>query len=159
MKIDLKTMYRLCADNGPLLVGVPAGVDAIKLLWGIAGKESSFGANCVPRHEAAYCFKGRYYDKKTDIEWGCASHSSYGPWQVMHANMPGADPVLLMTDAAYCAVRMVGAMNRMLKAQAPTGLAEIADMWNSGNWKDANVPIDYIAAVKGFYATPFPVGA
>ena len=145
-------MARLCRTNGPLLVGLPDGVDGVKLLWAICGKETSYGQNCVPRHEKAYCLGGRYYQKASDQEWGCASHMSYGPWQVMHANTPTADPVKLLTSPTICADFMVMAMNRMLKAQQPPTLEAIADMWNSGNWRDAAVPVDYISWVVKAYA-------
>ena len=59
-----------------------------KLLWGIAGVESSFGLYSHPRHEQGYCYNGRYYDPQATAEWGCLAHCSYGPWQVMFDHFP-----------------------------------------------------------------------
>jgi hypothetical protein len=80
--------------------GALSGVDPVKLLWGIAGVESSFGRDSYPRHEAGYCFGGRYFDHVGTAEWGCLAHCSYGPWQVMYANFPkGISPIGLLVQA------------------------------------------------------------
>jgi hypothetical protein len=72
-------------------------LDKVRLLWAIAGVESSFGFNCNPRHEQGYCFGGRYLDPARTREWGCLAHCSYGPWQVMFPHFPlGVSPLSLL---------------------------------------------------------------
>jgi hypothetical protein len=74
-------------------------LDRTKLLWAIAGVESSFGLHCYPRHEPGYCFGGKYFDRERSEEWGCLAHCSYGPWQVMFTHFPfGVSPLSLVWD-------------------------------------------------------------
>jgi hypothetical protein len=138
------------------------GIDPAQLLWAIAGQESSFGKNCVPRHEDGYCYGSKSYraDKllrdMTDA-WGCAAHCSYGPWQIMFYNayslMNNIDPVILLTDAAVCAEVTVMKLNTIL-AKQPRDVRDIADAWNSGNFKDDFRPLAYMDAVQNFYSLP-----
>ena len=86
-----------CRISGPQLIGLPAGIDGAQLLWAISGNESSFGANCTPRHEPAYDVGGRYGSNAVMVplltEWGSAAACSYGPLQLMFCNAPaGATP-------------------------------------------------------------------
>jgi hypothetical protein len=90
-------------------------LDRVRLLWAIAGVESSFGLNCTPRHEAGYCYGGKYFDRQKSREWGCLAHCSYGPWQVMFPHFPiGVSPLSLMweTDGRVAAeICLLGAID------------------------------------------------
>jgi hypothetical protein len=101
MKVAPEIIAALCRKHAPDLFtpanwqGTP--LDKVRLLWGIAGVESSFGLNCNPRHEQGYCYGGRYLDTERTREWGCLAHCSYGPWQVMYAHCPpGVSPLSLL---------------------------------------------------------------
>jgi hypothetical protein len=94
----------LCRKHGPGLFapvkwqGTP--LDRVRLLWAIAGVESSFGLNCTPRHEQGYCYSGKYFDRQRSHDWGCLAHCSFGPWQVMYPHFPlDVSPLSLMWDA------------------------------------------------------------
>lgn len=102
-------------------------ISGAKLLWAIAGVESSFGLNSHPRHEQGYCYAGRYFDPNLTAEWGCLAHCSYGPWQVMFANFPkGVSPVSLLPQgdghvaADLSAMACVAKLNQALARGAKT---------------------------------------
>lgn len=104
MKVAPEIIAALCRKHGPGLFapvkwqGTP--LDKVKLLWAVAGVESSFGLNCYPRHEPGYCYGGKYFDRARSQEWGCLAHCSYGPWQVMYSNFPlDVSPLSLVWDA------------------------------------------------------------
>jgi hypothetical protein len=113
----------LCRKHAPDLLtplkwqGTP--IDKVRLLWGIAGVESSFGLNCSPRHEPGYCYGGRYFNPVASRAWGCLAHCSFGPWQVMFANFPvGVSPLSLVweTDGRVAAeVGLLGAIRELNK--------------------------------------------
>jgi hypothetical protein len=103
VKVSPEIIAALCRKHGTgVLVPVKwqgTPLDRTKLLWAIAGVESSFGLNSVPRHEPGYCYGGRYFDRERTHEWGCLAHCSYGPWQVMFPHFPlGVSPLSLMWD-------------------------------------------------------------
>ena len=165
MRLTKEELAALCREYGPSL-HLPPGLDGAQMLWAFAGRESSFGLRCVFLHEKAYCYGGKYYaaDKVlrdlTD-SWGCWSHASYGPWQILFANAyrldPMIDPIHLMTDASACVKITVAQFNRIIDSQKPPGLREIADAWNSGNWRDGLQPTEYMDAVETFYkGSPMP---
>src|ERR1700694_4168431 len=72
------------------MLQVPEGIDGPRLLWALAGCESSFGANCRPRHEPYYhdlAAKGTNAKLVALTRmWGCDAHSSFGPWQELLIN-------------------------------------------------------------------------
>lgn len=106
-------------------------LDKVKLLWGIAGVESSFGLNCSPRHETGYCYGGRYFNPVASRSWGCLAHCSFGPWQVMYANFSvDVSPLSLVweTDGRVAAeVCLLGAM-RVLNRTIARGALHLADI-------------------------------
>ena len=159
MRLTKEQLAALCREYGPRL-HVPAGVDGAQMLWAFAGREISFGIRCVPLHEGAYCYNGKYYCadkllKDLTDSWGCWSHASYGPWQILFYNVyrldHTIDPIRLMTDPASCAVVTVAEFNRIIDSQNPPGLREIADAWNSGDWRDDIRPSEYMDSVESFY--------
>lgn len=118
MKVAPEIIAALCRKHAPDLLtpvkwqGTP--LDKVRLLWAVAGVESSFGFNCNPRHEIGYCYGGKHFDRERSHDWGCLAHCSYGPWQVMFSNFPvGVSPLSLMweTDGRVAAeVCLLGAM-------------------------------------------------
>jgi hypothetical protein len=154
-----------CQSFGPLLklTGMADWrgnqLDPILVMWAFAGNESSFGKDCTPRFEPAY-FSGRYstekWQAKLNDEYGEEGAKSYGPWQVMLCNAPGYAPSEFI-HLEVCATVFIACMNRMIAAQKPTNLDQLADMYNSGNWRDRNVPEKYIADLRKHYDVPMPV--
>ena len=155
---------RACRAWGPML-SVPAGVDGVTLLWALAGCESSFGADCTPRHEPAYDVGGPYaenVEQATLLElYGSAAACSYGPWQILLVNVrPQASPAD-MARLGRCALATVSFLNREILAreQART-VEEIAEAYNSGKWKWHAVPAGvarYAADCRRFYdSEPMP---
>ena len=140
MNVAPEIVAALCeAGSGYLLTpkewqGSP--LDKMKLLWGLSGVESSFGANCTPRHEAGYCHGGRYFDQDRSRQWGCLAHCSFGPWQVMYANFPASvSPVSLVWEsdgrvaAQLCRNAAIDLLNRIIGRGAKS-LGEIVIGYN-----------------------------
>jgi len=150
-----------CRRYGCQLLNLPAGVNGAQLLWALSGNESSFGADCNPRLEPAY-WTGKYsadtVQAKINKLFGPLGASSSGPWQVMAINAwkGGISPADVANDLDKAARATVGFLNRSIAAQWPLNLADIFDMYNSGNWKDTIVPHQYIADGVKNYGLPMP---
>jgi hypothetical protein len=140
-------LVRACELYGPL-VKVPPGLDGVLLLWALSGNESSYAANCGPRHEPIYC-TGKYAAAPAVVQltkrFGHDAHCSFGPWQLLLVNAPGYVPAELRDDINKCAEATVGFLNRETFArQHAQTLAHIGDAYNSGNFRDKIVPLKYI---------------
>jgi hypothetical protein len=140
MQVAPEIIAALCRKHAPILYtptkweGTP--LDKVRLLWGIAGVESSFGLNCNPRHEPGYCFGGRYLDPERTRQWGCLAHCSYGPWQVMFTHFPvGVSALALMwtedgrVPAETCLLGAVGVLNHAI-ARGARNLGDIVIAYN-----------------------------
>lgn len=154
------TIAEMCRKFGPVLKLEGTGIDGARLLYALSGNESSFGTNCRPRFEPAY-FTGRYAKNATMQEliglYGEDAAKSYGPWQILPINAIGFSPKELATDLEKACTATVGFLNRyVFHAQKAVTLEEIADTYNSGNWKDANVPARYIADLVRNYGHGIP---
>lgn len=106
--IPRQVVAALCHENGSKLPlagtsdGTGRAIDGVRLLWAIAGNESSFSDNCTPRHEPANDVGGYYYDRSSAVrkavQQGSDAACSYRPWQVMLINTQsspeqiGSDP-------------------------------------------------------------------
>ena len=129
-----------CREFGPQVGPLPAGVDGTQLLWAMSGVESSFGKNCTPRHEPAYD-KGGVYGSHVPLcgptgllaVYGALGASSFGPWQVMLANVPGAAAPELFNGLEYACRVSCAVLNGMLRRLQPKSLAEIGECWNAGH--------------------------
>lgn len=149
--------YLYGTDDG---TGKP--IDGAHLLWAIAGRESSFGANCKPRHEPAYDSGGKYASERHQAEllrvYGRDAACTYGPWQILPVNAPGFSPEELSRNPDHAAIAVIGFIRRrILEAQKARTLEQIADSYNSGNFRDANIPAEYIKAIKtNYFAVPMP---
>lgn len=116
--------------------GELAKVDPVKLLWAIAGVESSFGLDSAPRHESGYCYSGRYFDPKATADIGCLAHCSFGPWQVMYPHYPPGLSVFQLIPQADGSVAAdlscmaaIGVINRAISAGARS-LADLVIHYN-----------------------------
>src|SRR5271165_3830646 len=85
-----------CRLSGATVGPLPTGVVGAQLLWAMAGNESSFGADCTPRHEPAFDIGGPYagHAPMPDLlaKWGSLGASSFGPCQILLANCPTMAP-------------------------------------------------------------------
>jgi hypothetical protein len=153
MQISRLNLADCCKKLGSSLV-LPAGLVGSQLLWALAGKESSFGADMNPRHEPSYCHGGKYFDKVRSEAWGCWAHCSYGPWQLMYANAPTTvSPFDLLTSPMICgmyAVKLI--QGRIIGVEKAQNLDEIANAYNAGDWRTRHAPPEYVADVVKNYA-------
>lgn len=77
----------------------------------------------------------------------------------MLVNAPKFSPMELMSDPILACKAAVDFLNRVtLGAQKADTLDEIADAYNSGNFKDDIVPHAYIARLKRNYTALMPLG-
>ncbi len=164
---------KLCQQYSPMLK-VPAGLDPARVLWALAGNESSFGLNSLPRHESAYCYGHEYEVRALSHRWGCASHCSYGPWQMMFSHLvtylgETAEPFAFVFEwgqsdehfelGAHFAVKGAVAMlnQEILGRQGATTLDQIAKSWNHGNWRDSFDDSVYQHRAQTNYNAPWPL--
>ncbi len=128
----------LCKQYGPLLNA--DGIDGRKLMWAIAGNESSFGKNTMPRYEPAYDIGGIYANQQPQNEllkaWGKQAAYSYGPWQMMPCNARGFTPQELDTDPEKAAQAFVGFFNRyIIGVHHASNFDKFCQCYNSGHWE------------------------
>lgn len=151
-----------CRISGPQLRPLPDGVDGAQLLWAISGNESSFGANCTPRHEPAFDVGGVYGDgavmRPLLVKYGAAAACSYGPWQLMFANAPAGWEPDDLSDLPKAARATVLFLNRLLVRFQPSTLAGIGECWNAGHPMTVPPPgvARYVAELAKNYAVPMP---
>jgi hypothetical protein len=162
VQVARSTVAALCTRFGAALK-VPAGIAGAQLLWALAGNESSFGVRCGPRHEGAYCRGGKYFDPALTSLWGCLAHCSYGPWQVMYPNISrggNVDPLDAARRPEITANAAVRFLNEIIfgREKAAT-IKQVADAYNSGDWRDDNKPEGYIAELVKNYAVAMPAAA
>lgn len=142
-----------CIAGGTLL-HTPSGIDAAQLLWALAGNESSFGANCIPRHEAAYC-TGKYSAglKVATQTYGHAAHCSYGPWQLLWVNTNKMQsPEKTFADLRLCMLNTVAFLNsEIFGRQHAMTVQEVGDAYNTGNFRDKNIPTTYNDELESHY--------
>jgi len=161
VKVAPEIIAALCRDRAADLLtpvkwqGTP--LDKVRLLWGIAGVESSFGQNCSPRHEQAYCYGGRYLDHYASLEWGCLAHCSYGPWQVMFPHfLVGVSPLSLVwsTDGRVAADICIRGAIKVLNGAIARGAQNLSDIVISYNGP-ANEEV-YSARLSECFDRPMP---
>lgn len=127
------------------MLWLPPTLEGPKLLWALAGCESSFGANCTPRHEPYYhqlAVEGKN-DQVVRLTalFGCDAHSSFGPWQELLVNCSPPMKPEDFANISRCAMEVVTFINRrILSGEKATTLEQIAEAYNSGKWAWLTVP-------------------
>lgn len=168
VSVDPEPLADLCRRYGAKLLltgcedtqGKP--LDGPRLLWAISGCESEFGRDCKPRFEPGYYLDGGYYRKSEQVRqvvnlYGRAGACSYGPWQVLAINATHFTPERLGSDLDAAASAAVAFVNDyVLRVRQARNLVYILDTYNSGNWRDKNVPHEYIKRGVNFYQN-FPM--
>ena len=164
-------LAKIARTYGPQIEVGSTGLHGGTLLLAIADVESgdrnangmvipgSGGLRNVPVHEGAYDFGGYYWRRASHVRdvverWGAWAACSYSPWQLLFVaawelglrHEPGIliDPVL----AAPWVVKM---LNQRLFDRGAKTVRDVADGWNSGSFKDANVPQEYIDNLETAY--------
>jgi len=174
MNFEKSKVAAICKAYGQFVLGLPDTLAPSGVLWALSGVESSFGANCNPRHEVEYCpqvrsfrhyegdmqtvyvdRKGLYASDAPQVKafdaWGCMACCSFTPWQIMLANAPTASPVDLLTNLDRCAQAAVALMNRKFTVAPPLNLPAVARLWNG-----AGVSEQYIADLAKYYQEGLP---
>lgn len=128
------------------------GEDPARILAAIAHNESYYGKYNQPRVEPGYSPGGYYFRRAAHVrdefdQWGAMAAASHGSFQILHIvawelGYRGR-PAALQDDALGIgfAIRLI---NRRIVVRGAQTLVEIADAYNSGCFKDANVPHRYI---------------
>lgn len=149
------------ADLSPALL---ADYDPAQLLWAICGNESSFGANCPPRHEPAFDVGGTYAKATAQAallaEFGALGACSYGPMQVMLVNAPKGTAPGDFADVDKAIAAGAYALGNLLEHNRPTTLAQIAACYNGGHIPTGSWPQGVLAYANELitnYAEPMPV--
>ncbi len=125
------------AHAGDLDASLLAGYDAAKLMWAICGNESSFGANCTPRHEPAFDVSGTYAKAPAQAallaKYGSHAACSYGPMQVMLVNAPEGYAPADFDDVDKAIAAGAFALNRLMEHWKPVSLAQFGAVYNCGH--------------------------
>jgi hypothetical protein len=179
VRVDRITLADICRQYGPKIILLPAGVDGPTLLWAMAGVESGFGENCVPRHEPEYCPQilwHKHLSPEGEAEYiqrsgmysrdqgqpglfarfGCLACCSFTPWQIMavHAALgmdgPQITPLELLNDLDKGVQAVVAFLNKKIAVLHPSDLSHFAALWNG-------VPsFEYVSELKKNYAAGLP---
>jgi len=119
-----------------------------KLLWTLAGIESSFGKNVNYRYEKAFDIGGKYYNekiKRLKNKYGKGACCSNGVWQLLFITANELGYKGLPRNLIFPEIQIkyvIRFINQRLKGF--NDLIEFADGYNSGNYKDENKPKEYI---------------
>jgi hypothetical protein len=150
-----------CLAAAPLLT-VPLApfegepVDTARLLWALAGIESTYGRDreyC--RIEPAYQPTGDVYRKSQALRdlwrrYGALAACSLGTWQMMAITARelghSGHPIELQADAA-----LVYLVVRYLERARPATLPDVFDAYNSGSCRDRIIPDAYIRSGLAAY--------
>lgn len=136
--------------------------DPYGVLCAIATVESSFGTNNVPRYEPAYGQLGAYYNteqKERYMKYGAAACCSFSSFQILYptACELGFDsspytrsPLELTSDEVAIFYVIEYIKNRILAKGADT-LEKLFDAYNSGTFRDSNIPTNYIRVALQAY--------
>lgn len=154
------------AHAGDLDASLLDGYDAAQLLWAICGNESSFGANCSPRHEPAFDVGGTYAAAPAQAAllkaFGSLGACSYGPMQVMLVNAPAGYSPNDFDDVDKAIAAGAYALGRLLAHNKPTTLAQIGACYNGGHVPSGIWPVglhNYANQLIQNYAEPMPEAA
>lgn len=153
-----ETLADTCRNYGKSIDGFVTHndqpVDGGRLLWAIAGIESTHGRDReYVRLEQAYAPGGSYYAKDAELRelwkrYGVLAACSFGSFQVMFKTAYELgyrnNPLHLQDDdaCAYIAQRLI--LKRFIEHQGAKTLKDVLDSYNSGNWHDRNIPAVYI---------------
>jgi len=150
------------------LAGTAAGLlwvdDGRALLGALAENESAFDHGDAPRFEPSYYYGGRYYDQSKELRdavalQGALAACSWGPFQLMAANAlrfgyPVGEPLYALWHVDVSLPYVVKLVREILSKQKPPTPADLADAFNSGNWRDSISP--QVAKYRADFTRRFP---
>lgn len=148
----------ICRKYGPTVAPLPFCIEGKRLLWGLGGIESSFGADTIPRLEPYYVHDPNGGMPALLKKYGLAAAMSYGPLQMMFVNAPEGATPQDFEDDDKAMLYSVDFLNKQLQRFKPLTLETIGQIWNGGEpmqHPDAGV-IRYCADLERFYNTPMP---
>lgn len=139
----------LCKQYGGTLEKEAPWLDGECLLKAIAMNESSYGSYNLPRFEKAYSYnqKGIYSNRDLWAKYGDWAACSYSSFQIMYPTALelgfNGSPMDLWKDstAIYYVVELI--LRRTIRKGATT-VQHVLDAYNSGTFKDNNIPQEYI---------------
>ena len=148
----------LCRAAGPKIAGGLThrnqAVIGSRLLWAIAGNESTFGKRReFVKYEPAFLPGGDYYKnsptlQKLYYQYGVLAGSSYGSWQIMYptaCEVGFSGPPIALQDDAVAIQFVVNLINkRFIGHEGAKTLSDVLDAYNSGSFRDTNVPQKYV---------------
>lgn len=160
-------LWSACQTHGATLNGLlthngePVRGDL--LLWAISGLESSFGRMAMfVRQEPAYAPNGVYYHRSPELRslwqvYGVLAASSFGAFQLMYvvAYELGfmGHPIALQEHDTCARYATTLIRDRFIQRQQATTLTQVLDAYNTGNWRDGNIPQPYVTRGIMLYET------
>jgi hypothetical protein len=140
-------------------VACPPLLNAEALLWAIYYCEKYNAHNREPRFEAAYAPGGWFYEHSPAVrtqydKWGRYAACSYSNFQMLFivaTELGYGGPPLALDKDSVCLPYVVDYLNRRVFAYGATKPEQVADAYNSGSFKDAYVPTEYVAKFMRFY--------
>jgi len=140
-------------------LNAPPGLNEEALLWALYFCERYTKGNREPRKEPAYAPGGFYYERSQAVRaayglWGESATCSYSNFQLlyitaMELGYPG--PPLGLDSDSVALPYVVALLNKRIFEKGATTLREVADAYNSGNFKDRIVPERYIQKFARMY--------
>lgn len=158
-KTKLEKIIKLAA---PMLKPYLKFADSYGILAAIATVESSFGTNNISRFEKVYAPGGSYYNadqKERHLKWGAGACCSFSSFQILYptacelgfdSSPYNRDPHELSNDEVAIFYVIEYIKNRVLAKGADT-IEKLFDAYNSGTFKDDNIPHNYIRAALQAY--------
>lgn len=155
--IYTKDQLKSVISNNFRFMSEIGGLQNDLFLLAISGVESSFGANNNPRLEKAYQPLGKYGQtsqmKLLYPLYGDDAASSWSPWQIMFVTAYdlGYRGTPRDLELAGTAIPFVIKFFNHWISEGAKNIDDLCDAWNSGTFKDLNVPYNYISRVKTIY--------
>ena len=155
MSSDIKNKIISTIRENFGLVRAPLDLDRRKLLWSLAGCESSFGDDIDSHYESAYDIGGRYYNdqiKHLKGVYGREVCCSQGVFQLLYITAYELGYRGQPFDLKFPEIQIVYVIEYINKRLKGFGTIEqFADGYNSGNFKDKNIPEKYIEKFCNIY--------
>lgn len=137
---------------GGLLDCADLGLNPYLLLGAIAYCESSLGIDNKPRFEKAYAPGGHYYRISLPVQdsykqFGKDAACSYSSFQILYITayeMGYRGTPRELADDMVAIQYVIRFLNRRIIRGGASDLEDIADAYNSGTFRDDNVPTAYI---------------
>lgn len=149
---------KLLIKHAPWLA-CPRTLNPEAILWAIYRCEKYGKGKRVPRYEPAYAPGGKYYKRSEMVreefaKWGPSAACSYSDFQILYITAVelGWEGPPLALDRNEIAIKVVvDYLNNRVFSKGAATPEEVADAYNSGTFKDMNVPTDYMLKFRYFY--------